>query len=97
MQYALIFFDVQLILAQMGSRREGQCHARCIRGGADVTRAMEGKHEGHVQYVWGPSLHGNRADTAVSAMTAVRSTARKHHDHDYSSPHAESRRLVRRY
>jgi hypothetical protein len=58
---------------------------------------MEGKLEGHVQYVWGPSLHGNRADTAVSAMPAVRSTARKRHDDDYSSPHAVFRRLVRRY
>jgi hypothetical protein len=52
--------------------------------------ALEGKHEGHVQHIWGPSLHGNRADTALSARMAVRSTARKRHDDDDSSPHAES-------
>src|SRR4029453_4528303 len=37
-----------------------------------------------------PSIGINScADTAVSAMTAVWSTARKRHDHDDSSPHAE--------
>ena len=56
----------------------------------DVTRAMQGQREGDGERVWGPSIDGNRADTALSALTAVRSIARKHHDHDYSSPHAES-------
>src|SRR5262245_8126503 len=51
-----------------GSRREGQRHALCMRWGADVTRALEEKHQGHGQHVWGPSLHGNRADTPVSAL-----------------------------
>jgi hypothetical protein len=55
-----------------------------------MTPALEGKHAGHGVRVWGPSIDGNRADTALSALTAVRSTARKHHDHDYSSPHAQS-------
>ena len=58
--------------------------------GVDVTRAMQGKREGDEARVWSPSIDGNRADTALSALTAVRSTARKRHDDDYSSPHAES-------
>jgi hypothetical protein len=52
--------------------------------------ALEGKHAGHGERVWCPSIDWNRADTAVSAMTAVRSTARKRYDHDDSSPPAES-------
>jgi len=38
-----------------------------------MTWALGGKQKGRVQDVWEPSLHGNRADTAVSAMTAVHS------------------------
>lgn len=59
--------------------------------------ALEGKHAGHGERVWGLSIYENRADTALSARMAVRSTAREHHDDDYSSPHAESRRLARRH
>jgi hypothetical protein len=53
-----------------------------------MTGAIEEKHTGHAQRVWYPSLHGNHAD-GVSALTAVRSPARKGYDHDDSSPHAE--------
>src|SRR5262245_53590723 len=69
-----------------GSRREGQRYALCLRWGADVTRALEGKPQGRVQHGWDPSLHGNRANIAVSAMTVVRSAVRKRHDDDDSAP-----------
>jgi hypothetical protein len=51
--------------------------------------ALEGKHAGHGERVWCPSIDGNRADTTLSALIAVRSTARKHHDYDYSSRYAQ--------
>ena len=73
-----------------GGRREGQRHARRTGCGADMRPALEGKHAGHGERVWCPSMDWNRADFALGALTAVRSTARKRHDDDYSSPHAES-------
>src|SRR5215468_2160489 len=73
-----------------GGKLERQRYARRTGCGANMMPALEGKHAGHGERIWCPSIDGNHADTTLSALTAVRSTARKRHDDDYSSPPAES-------